>query len=184
MRYIILLLLTLTACTAYGPSNTTVTVDIGTLSGVDMPTSISTSGANNFMGLGNSLSGEFDYSNGQTVKLRTNTLPYNTDVSGLPADSQFGKTNSKTVPVTTPSGTFNVTFTTKAPVIKENFDFNDVINKYPFEDIDVITNTPLEYATSAQITADDIQISQEIKVDQADAQVSINNGTWQSVREI
>ena len=27
MRYIILLLLTLTACTAYGPSNTTVTVD-------------------------------------------------------------------------------------------------------------------------------------------------------------
>ena len=64
------------------------------------------------MGLSSSYAGSINYGVNNQVKLRTTTVPFNTDVSGLAADAEFGKTNSKTVPVTTPSGTFNVTVTT------------------------------------------------------------------------
>ena len=164
--------------------NTTYNLNLGTLAGVDMPTTISTSGSGNFVGLSSSFSSSINYANGQSVLLRTTTLPFNTDTSGLSATSQYGKANSKTVSVSTPSGSFNVTVSTRPPVIREDFNYADGVNKYPYEDIDLITNTPLEYVTSAQITANDIEITQEIKVDQADAQVSINSGTWQNVREI
>ena len=164
--------------------NTTQTLTLGTLSGVDMPTTISTSGSGNFVGLNNSFSGSINYTNGQTVLLRTTSLPFNTDLSGLSANAQYGKANTKTVTVTTPSGSFNVSVSTRPPVIREDFDYADSINRYPYEDIDLITNTPTEYVTSAQIDVDDIEIAMEVKVDQADAEVSINNGTWQNVREI
>lgn len=58
------------------------------------------------------------------------------------------------------------------------------VNKFPFEDIDLVDNNPLEYTTSPQITADDIEINMEIRVSDPNAEVSINNGTWQNVREI
>jgi hypothetical protein len=164
--------------------NTTYDLVLGTLAGVDMPTTISTSGNGNFMGLNNSYSGSINYSVNNQVKLRTTTVPFNTDVSGLAADAEFGKTNSKTVPVTTPSGTFNVTVTTRAPKIRETFDYFNNVNKFPYEDIDLVTNTPEEYVTSAQLDADDIEIPMEIKTDDPDAQVSINNGAWQNTREM
>lgn len=162
--------------------NTSVDLPLGTLAGVDMPTTISAAGAGNFVGTGGSFSGTKNFANGQGVFLRTTTLPFNTDTSGQ--TGIYGKPNSKTVTVTTPSGSFNVTVSTRAPRISEDFDYADVNNKYPFEDIDLITNNPLEYVTSTQITADDIEIAQEIKLDDPDAEVSINNGTWQNVREI
>ena len=164
--------------------STTVTLTLGTLSGVDMPTTISVSGSGNFIGNGGSFSGARNFTNGQTVQLRTTTLPYNTSLSGVGSNATFGNTNTKTVTVSTPSGSFNVNVITAAPRIKEVFNYADSLNKYPFEDIDLITNTPLEYVTTAQIEADDIDIPQEIKVDQPDAQVRINSGSWQNVREI
>ena len=166
--------------------NTQTTVDIGTLSGVDMPTTISTSGVGNFVGLNNSFSGSRDFSNGQTVRVRITSAPFNTDVSGLPPNATFGKTNDKVVPITTPTGTFNVTFQTRAPQIAEGFDFegNDTPNTFPDPDIDLITNNPFEYVITNQVDIDNIEISQEIKADDPDIQVSINNGTWQNVREI
>jgi len=105
-------------------------------------------------------------------------------MSGVDANATHGNTNSKTVGVTTPSGTFNVTFTTKAPVVKEIFDYADKKDEYPHEDIDLIPNNPQEFTTSAQIEANDIEIPMEIKVDKPDAQVSINSGTWQDVRSM
>jgi hypothetical protein len=155
---------------------------LGTLAGVDMPTTISASGSGNFVGVSTSFSGTKNFTNGQTVKLRTTTLPFNTDVSGQ--TGIYGKVNNKTVTITTPSGSFNVTVGTRAPVIKEVFDYDDNINKYPYEDIDLIINTPVEYATTGQVSVNDIEIPQEIKVDQPDAQVRINGGSWQNVREI
>ena len=162
--------------------STLVTLTLGNLAGVDMPTTISTSGSGNFVGNGGSFSGTRNFTNGQTVQLRTTTLPFNTDVSGL--TGTFGNTNTKTVAVTTPSGSFNVTFVTRAPRIKEDFDYTNNLNKYPYEDIDLIVNLPQEFTTSSQIPIDDIEINQEIKVSDPDAQVSINNGAWQNVREI
>ena len=46
------------------------------------------------------------------------------------------------------------------------------------------TTLRLQNLTTAQINADDIQIPMEVKVDQPDAQISINNGSWQNAREI
>lgn len=164
--------------------STTQTLTLGTLSGVDMPTTISTSGSGNFVGNGGSFSGSRNFNNGETVQLRTTSLPFNTSLSGVSSTATFGNTNSKTVTVSTPSGSFNVTVTTRAPRIKEDFDYANSLNKYPFEDIDLITNTPTSHVLSAQETVNDIEIPMEIKVSDPDAQVSINNGTWQNVREI
>ena len=164
--------------------NTQYTVTVGTLSGVDMPTTISTSGSSNYVGNGGSFSGSRSFTNGQTVQLRTTTLPFNTSMSGVGANATYGNTNSKTVTISHPGGSFNVTCTTKAPVVKEIFNYADNKDKYPHEDIDLITNNPQEFTTSAQIDVDDIEIAQEIKVDDPDAQVSINNGTWQNVRSM
>jgi len=164
--------------------NTQYTVTVGTLSGVDMPTTISTSGSSNYVGNGGFFSGSRSFNNGDTVQLRTTTLPFNTSMSGVGANATYGNTNSKTVTISHPGGSFNVTCTTKAPVVKEIFNYADNKDKYPHEDIDLITNNPQEFTTSAQIYADDIEIAQEIKVDKPDAQVSINNGTWQNVRSM
>ena len=162
--------------------NTQIDLSLGTLQGVDMPCVISTSGSQNFVGLGSAFSGSRNFNNGEQVLLRTTTLPYNTDVTG--ETGIYGKTNTKTVTVTTPGGSFNVSVITAAPRINEIFDYADNTNKQPYPDIDLIPNTPTEYLTSAQIDADDIEIPMEVKVDQEDAQISINGGNWQDVREI
>ena len=161
---------------------------IGTLSGVDMPCTISVSGSGNFLGKGNGVfAGTLNFNNGDSVYLKTTSLYYNTDVSGQ--TGIYGKENSKTVTVTYPGGSVNITITTRAPVIKEIFDYNDNADNYPYEDIDLISNTPNEYITSAQITMDDIELTQndaslEIKTSEPNTEVRINGGTWQSVREI
>ena len=172
-----------TSFTNLDPS-TQVAVVIGTLAGVDMPCTISTSGSGNAVGLGGSFSGSRNFNNGESVQLRTTTMPFNTSLSGVGSNATFGNTNSKTVTVTTPSGSFNVTVITKAPRIKENFDYADNVGNYPYEDIDLITNSPTEYATTAQVDVDDIEIAMEIKIDKADAQVNINGGGWQNARSI
>ena len=157
---------------------------LGNLAGVDMPCTISTSGSGNAVGLGGSFSGSRNFNNGESVQLRTTSLPFNTSLSGVGSNATFGNTNSKTVTVTTPSRSFNVTVITKAPRIKENFDYADNVGNYPYEDIDLITNSPTEYATTAQVDVDDIEIAMEIKIDKADAQVNINGGGWQNARSI
>jgi len=172
-----------TSFTNLDPS-TQVAVVIGTLSGVDMPCTISTSGSGNAVGLGGSFSGSRNFNNGESVQLRTTTKPFNTSLSGVGSNATFGKTNSKTVTVTTPGGSFNVTFTTRAPRIKEDFDYANNVGNYPYEDIDLIANNPQSHAVTAQITANDIEIAQEIKVSDGNAQVKINGGSWQNARSI
>ena len=162
--------------------NTQVTLTLGNISGIDMPTEVSTSGNGNFVGFGGAFSGSQNFTNGNTVQLRTTTLPFNTDISGQ--TGIYGKVNNKTVTVSYPGGSRNITIGTRAPVIAEDFDYADNVGNYPYEDIDLITNSPDQYATSAQIDVDDIEIAMEVKVDQPDAQISINNGSWQNVREI
>ena len=171
-----------TSFTNLNPS-TLYTLNIGTLSGVDMPTTISTT-SGNFVGSGGSFAGSKNFTNGQAIQLRTTTLPFNTSMSGVASNATYGNTNSKTVTVSYPGGSVNVTITTKAPVVKETFDYADNVGKFPYEDIDLVVNNPLEFTTSANITADDIEIAQEVKLDKPDAQVSINSGTWQNVRAI
>jgi len=162
--------------------NTVTVVVIGTLAGVDMPCTISTSGSGNAIGKNGSFSGSRNFNDGDSVQLRTTSLPFNTDVSG--ENGTFGKTNTKTVQITHPGGTVNINFTTRKPRIKEDFNYADDVGNYPYEDIDLITNSPQQYGTSANIDVDDIEIPMEVKVDQPDAQVRINNGSWQNARSI
>ena len=170
-----------TSFTNQEPS-TQITVTLGSITGIDMPTTVSTSGTGNFIGIGGSFSGSQNFTSGQTVQLRTTTLPFNTDISGQ--TGIYGKANNKTITVSYPGGSQNITIGTRAPVIREDFDYADDVGNYPYEDIDLITNSPDEYGLSAQIDVDDIEIPMEIKVDQPDAQISINNGSWQNVRQI
>ncbi|MFZ9728646.1 MAG: hypothetical protein ACO3CD_06490 [Candidatus Nanopelagicaceae bacterium] len=158
------------------------TLDLGTLAGVDMPTTISVAGSGNFIGTAGSFSSSKEFTNGQVVQLRTTTLDFNTDITGQ--TGIYGKTNTKTVTVTTPSGSFNVNVITRPPVIQEIFDYANNVNKYPYEDIDLISNNPTEYLSSAQIDVNDIEIDMEIKSDNPDVEISINGGAWQSTRSL
>jgi hypothetical protein len=161
--------------------NTQVVVTLGILDGVDMPTTISVSGSGNFMGRNGAFTGSINYNNGDVVQLKTTTMPFNTTV---PASGTFGLTNSKVVTVSYPTGSINVIFTTKAPVVAEIFDYTNTTNKYPYEDIDLITNSPTEYLTSSPIGTDDIEIPVEVKSSDENTEVSINGGPWQDVRSI
>ena len=76
----------------------------------------------------------------------------------------------------------NITITTRAPRINEVFDYADNKDKYPYEDIDLIPNSPTEHLATAQINVDDIEIPMEMKVSKPQAQISINGGGWQNVR--
>jgi hypothetical protein len=157
---------------------------IGKLSGVDMPTNISVSGSGNFVG--KSFGGQFTssalFNDQDNVILKFTTLPFNTDISG--ETGIYGKSNSKTVPVTAGTQSFNVTVTTRPPRIAEDFNYFDNQGQYPYEDIDLITNNPVEYLNTAIVTADDIEVPVEIKTDNPDIQVRINNGTWTNIRQI
>ena len=161
--------------------NTTVDLTLGTIQGIDMPISASTSASNTLFGVGGSFGNPLTVNNGNTLVLRTTTLPYNTDVSGV--TGIYGKTNSKTVGVTVGSVSFNVTVTTKAPRISEDFDFGNVNNQYPFEDIDLISNTPTEYLATGQIPINDVEIPVEFKSDNPNLQINVNGTGWKDVRQ-
>tara|TARA_B100000902_G_C27298123_1_gene911229 strand:- start:240 stop:1493 length:1254 start_codon:yes stop_codon:yes gene_type:complete len=172
------------------PNQTNATKSIGTLSGVDMVVKVETTA--NVATFSSSVDSGFNnpqyFTNGQTIYLRTTGAPYNTDVSNLPVGSEFGKFNNKVIPVTVGSlDTFNVTFQTKKPKIKENFDFSSITGIYPYEDIDLIVNDPqLEfYVQTGTVTIDDVDIPVEIRSDNPNTQVLINNSnTWKNIREI
>lgn len=164
--------------------STTYELSLGTLQGVDMNTVVSTSGEGNFVGKtpGGSFNTNALFVSGDNVFLKFTTLAFNTDISGV--TGLYGKTNSKTIPVSIGTQSFNVTVTTKAPRIGEDFNYADNKNLYPYEDIDLISNTPSQYITTATITVDDLDINGEIKTDNPNIQVKINNGSWINVRQI
>jgi hypothetical protein len=167
--------------------NTQYTRNLGTLSGIDMIIKVESSSSGVFFS--NSSSGGFAnpkyFTNGQTVYVRTTSLPFNTDTSGLSSSATNGKTNTKTFSVSVGGlSAFNVSYTTRAPVIKENFNYDGEAGTYPYEDIDLISNTPTEYGLTQTLNMDDIEIDMEIKGDKPDLQIKINNGSWKNIRQI
>lgn len=164
--------------------STTYELGLGVLTGVDMPTVVSTSGTGNF--IGKTFGGTFNTSSlfnvNENVILKFTTLPFNTDISG--ETGLYGKTNSKTVPVSIGTQSFNVTVTTKAPRIGEDFNYANNTSQYPYQDIDLISNSPTQYLTSGIITVDDVDISSEIKTDNPNLEIKINNGNWINIRQI
>lgn len=163
-------------------SSTQTDLTLGTISGIDIPISVSTSSSGTTFSTGGQFSNPLTVYNGQTLKMRTNTLAYNTDYSG--STGIYGKTNTKTVGVTVGPSFFNVNVITKAPRISEDFNIGDLAGQYPFEDIDTITNAPTQYLTTGQVGINDVQIPVEIKSSDGGLQVNVNGTGWTYVRQI
>ncbi len=179
------------------PSQETVKINIGNVSGVDMPvwgyvnSSGCALGTNTF-----SSSNPKKFNNGDPIILTIPTPYYEVDITGR-TSSTTGNIASKTVTIYLGSQNFNVTVQVARPVIDENFDFGNVEGKYPYQDIDLIENTPQSHMITNLVTADDIEISRskinsdlgsgeistEIKSSDPNIQIQINNGTWQYVRQ-
>ena len=161
--------------------------NLGTLSGVDMPTIFSCS--SNAVFFSTNPNGGFSnpktFYNGDSVYIKMTANEFNTDISGLPSNATFGKTNTKTVSVVPGGGNaFDVSYVTRKPKIKEDFDFDGEVGEYPYEDIDLISNSPDVYRDTQILAADDIEIDMEVKGDDPDIQIKINNGGWQYIRQI
>lgn len=165
--------------------------NIGTLAGIDMTTKIQTtdpsvSGVFFANGENGAYSNPQYFTNGQNVYMKMATLPFNSDLSGLGPNDLFGKSNPKTVSITVGSlDPFDVTFTTRPPVIGETFDFDGQAAQYPFEDIDLIDNNPGEFCvTQTALNMDNIDVDVEIKTDDPNVQIKINDEDWQNIRVI
>ena len=166
---------------------TSYTKKLGTLSGIDMIIKVSSPSSGVFFG--KSTSGGFanpqSFVNGDDVYIRMDTLPFNTSISAVGSNATFGNTNTKTVSVSVGGlSAFDVNYITKAPRIKETFDYDGEIGAYPEPDIDLITNSPDQYGVTQTLLMDDIEIDMEIKADDPNTQVKIGNGVWQNIREI
>ena len=155
------------------------------LAGIDTPVNVSsnTSGVT-FSAANGTFGNPVSASAGNSIKIRATSLGYNTDLTGVASDATYGKENIKNIDVTIGDYSFTFALKTSAPVIKETFDFGNLNNQYPYEDIDLISNTPTQYLTTGQVSVDNVQIPVEIKMDNQNAQVRKNGGTWQDVRSI
>ena len=158
---------------------------LGTLSGIDMVTAVSSPNDGVFFanGANGSYANPQYFTNGQAVYIKMTTLPFNTDVSGVTGD--FGKTNTKTVSVTIGSlSAFDVSYVTRKPRISEDFNYDGQSAEYPFEDIDLIANSPTSTLVTQTLNMDDIEIDMPIATDDPNVQIKINNGSWQNIQEI
>jgi hypothetical protein len=173
------------------PNLTNHTESLGTISGVDMIIKASSPDSAIFFSKNgsNGWANPKNFENGDTVYVRTSTLPFNTDISGLSDNATFGKTNTKTFSVSVGDGssnTFDVNYVTRKPKIKESFDLDGEIGAYPDPDIDLRPGDPTpptRLFTETEQT-DDIEIDMEIKGDDPNIQVKINNGTWKNIRQM
>ncbi len=161
-------------------------IDVGTISGIDMPTAVSGGpgvdvAINDFNFANNKI-----IRNGDFLRVRAFSPPFNTSPTGATNTSDFY------VDVGTVRRFFSVT--TRAPVINEIFDYANVDGAYPYPKIDTTANTPSQYLETSNLTLDDVELANpygvEIKVDRADTQIRIkkqgdsNFGGWIDVRQI
>lgn len=177
---------------------------LGTLSGVDMPTICNAS--TDSLGkdttffattaAGAQAANPKSFVSGNLIYIQFTSPPFNTDISGQ--TGIYGKTNTKTVPITLGSRSITLTMETRAPVIAEEFPSNfSVINdSLPNPDIDVIvTPNPLDYLVTSELICDDIELkstdnSLEIKSDNPNIEVRVkpsgssSYGTWKTIRQI
>lgn len=184
--------------------STTYVKFLGTLAGVDMPTRCvagtdSAGGSSTFFAInaaGSESAATKTFSNGNGIYVKFTTLPFNKDISGQ--TGIYGKTNTKTVPITIGSQSFNISIQTRAPIIAEEFptDFDVIDSQIPNPDIDVITSpSPLAYLVSSELVLDDVELSStdntlEIKADNPNLEVRIkpsgssSYGNWKNIRQI
>jgi len=176
----------------------TATINIGTVSGVDMPVWGYITASGGSLGKTNTNSSNpWLFYPGDNIYV---TLPmpyYEVDITGRTSNTT-GNIASRTFTMYLGSKNFNVTWNVKRPVIDENFDFGNQTGYVPNPDIDLINPDPISYMVTNSVECNEIELSRgqitsnigsgeistEIKSDNPDIQISINNDTWQYVREI
>lgn len=158
-------------------SNTTYSIDCGTISGIDMPINYSSSSGLQFSTNNSSWQSSGQLTNGQRLYVRFQSLPFNTNPAGI--------TNSQTLSFTVGPDTYSFTATTRAPIVAEVFNFEGPQNYFPNPDIDTDPSSPPAFMeTGIDVLVDDVEIPVEIKTSDGNAQVRINGGSWQYMRQI
>lgn len=169
-----------------GNPNTTYSVAmVNGILGIDAPTIVQSSTSGVTFSIDGSTFGNPIYCNaGNTVYIKSSTLAYNTDLTGVASNAVYGKENIKNIAVTVGTYSFTFQMKTAAPRIQEVFDIGNVQDQYPYEDIDLITNTPTQYLTTGQISVNDVDIAVEVKTDNPNTQIRKNGGAWTDMRSI
>ena len=140
--------------------------------------------------------------NVSTIYVRFRSDPFNPDntPSGIDPIGETGltvgqKTPPRTIRFSIGQEEFNFDIQTRAPVIEEGVDFfmddpappaTSPLTLYPNPDIDTVLPNPTSavYQTTQTELLNDLDVPVEIKVSDPLAEVSIENGPFQSVREI
>jgi len=166
--------------------NTTIIWSFGPITGIDMGTTSTVSSGVEISLNGNNWTNSLLVSSGQSLLLRTTTLPFNT--------SPLALTNTKSLYVDIGPLRKYFSVITRAPNLEELFDFGDAMTAFPFPDIDQVTNTPTQYITSpSTIVVDNVELSNpygtEMLTDNSETQVRIKTagtstfGSWKYLRQ-
>lgn len=156
--------------------NSAVVILSPNIQGIDMITTVTGGPGVQVSNNGNSFSNTITISDNQQFYIRVFSLPFNQDPSGLTSSAQYY------VDVGPTRSTFTVT--TRAPDVSETFNYSNEDDRLPFPDIDTIPGSPDPYILSDSVTVDDVEIPVEIKTNNPNVQIRINNGTWQNTRSI
>ena len=115
-----------------------INISTSPITGIDMVTTVVCSPGLTVLGSGGSgFTTSTTITSGSTLNLRVTTEPFNTDENGL--------VNEKTVSVTVGCLTVEFIVQTRAPVVKEIFDFGDNQFAYPFPKLDTrVVGEPLD----------------------------------------
>ena len=141
-----------------GPGNT-ITFTTPEITGIDMTVPVTCS-AGLLVRSGVSFTTQTTVSNGETLDLRFDALPFNTDEDGL--------TNPQTFTLTIGSQSYSFTATTRAPDVNEIFDFGDLVNQVPYPAVAAGYTGPLadskEYLKSPT-TVEEIASNWEVELE-------------------
>ena len=112
--------------------NTDYIFNLGTISGIDMEvlaTPVNCQVSANFSGF---TASSVVVSAGDNIRVKMKSAEFNQNTSGKDINEELGYTNNKSGSVTVGCETFNFTFTTRGPIIKQNnFDFGDLVEQIP-----------------------------------------------------
>lgn len=123
--------------------------NLGTITGIDMTvlaTPVNCQVSVNFGGFSASSSLA---TAGDNIRVKMKSAEFNQSTTGKNIGEKLGYTNSKTGSVTVGCETFEFTYTTRGPIIKENnFDFGDLVEQVPNQG----PNDPWQYTGNDTVT--------------------------------
>jgi hypothetical protein len=135
--------------------NSSIQISVGQILDIDMITTVTGGPGVQVSVNGTSWSSTIGISNGNNLSVRATSLGFNTDPNGL--------TNTATFYVDVGPLRRFFTITTRAPIVKETFNYPNYNDKVPFPDIDTIESGPehpaKQFIETSSIVMDDIELA-------------------------